>query len=408
LFDPGFKESDHGFCRLATAAAFASLLSYSIVLLITPAALNEVKRTYAESLTQLGMLQPTMMAGFFTAVIWAGGYSDRRGKLPTLVMGCSAMAAGTLAFGCAPTFALSLAATLLMGIGGGLCESTSMALLGDLYADSMRTSMMNLSQALFGLGAVVSPLAIGALLRAGLNWRLGYFGAAAVCAASAIISLVAMEMRRERIGEPKAREDGWRKLIRDRLVLWLSLGILLYVGAEIGLSNWLSVYFKTELGAPGPQAAASLSFLWVGIGAGRIVAARFAKYVSDFGLVCWTLGLSAGLAAGLVLCRTPIPALATAFALGFCFGPIFPTIVSRAGAAHTDQSGTVTSMVVACASVGAAVFPPVIGRAADSFGLRHALWICVAVLAIDLGMFVWIWARGAQRRKLCRTSTDLV
>lgn len=384
------------FRGLATAAAFAGLFAYAVVLFITPASNNEIARAYDASYGMLARLPLAVMAGFIPAVLFAGHYADRHGKLPTVFAGCVSMSLGLTLFGSTSSFAVLTVASLMMGIGGGLSESTAMALISDLYHDNRRTSMANLSQAAFSLGAVTSPFAIGWLLREGVSFRVGYFGAAVLCVLSAGVALSALLMRQER---PLARRDEgvrWQELLRDPLVLALSAGILLYVGAEIGQSNWLAVYFERYLGSAKSVAAASLSFMWFGIGLGRIAAAWASRYVRELSMIRLCLAGAAICQAVLLLVHAPYSGLAAAFGLGFFLGPVFPTIISCAGGAYPGRSGAVTATVVAAGATGGLIFPPGIGWAADSIGLRTALWTCFAILAVDVLMFLVVRTRTAS------------
>lgn len=283
-----------------------------------------------------------------------------------------------------------------MGLGGGLSESTCMALIADLYHESRRTAMANLSQAAFGVGAVISPLAIGWLLKLGVSFRIGYFGTALVCAISAAIAFSALSMRCETTRVESHINTRWKELIGDSLVLMLAFGIMLYVGAEIGQSQWLAVYFQQGLNAKRELAAWSLSFMWLGILTGRVAGALASKIVSEIALIRLCLILSAlSQSALLLLTDSPIFGLVLVFLFGFFLGPVFPTIVSCASGAYPSRSGTVTSIVVAAVALGAAIFPPAIGWAADFVGLKTALWTCIAILSIDAGMF-------AAMRSVCR------
>jgi FHS family glucose/mannose:H+ symporter-like MFS transporter len=399
------------FRGLATVAVFASLMSYAVVLLITPACNNEIAASYHVSLGQLGELTLATMLGFFVTVIPAGRFADRRGKLPSMLAGCLAMTAGALLFAQTTDFRLAVVGTALFGIGGGLTEATSMALLADLYAGPRRTAMMNLSQAMFGVGAVVSPAGIGWLLRSGMSWRLGYVGAGAICAVCAGLNLAGLVMREERpVAHPTGGGPGLRARIRardvarDPIIVWLALGILLYVGAEIGQSTWLSMYFKRYLGAADAFAASSPSFMWVGIGIGRVAGAWVSRHMSELGLICWATALAAVGQAVLLMLGAPSASSGSAaspgwgaaatFALGLFLGPIFPTVISRASAAYPRGSGVVTAIVGAAGSLGAVIFPPTIGWIGDSIGLRTALWICVVVLCADLAVFMRMRAGG--------------
>ncbi len=381
------KKKSNRFRRLATAAAFASLFSYAATLFVTPASNNEIARTYSASLAMLARLALAIMVGFLSAVLFAGWYSDRRGKLPVIFAGCISMTLGLTIFGSAPSFDLLTIASFLMGLGGGLSESTCMALVADLYHESRRTAMANLSQASFGVGAVVSPLVVGWLLRSGINFRIGYFGTALVCAVSAAIAFAALSMRCEIPRVDNNTNTRWKSLIGDSLVMMLALGIMLYVGAEIGQSQWLAVYFRQNLGAKSELAAWSLSFMWFGILTGRVAGALVSKLISEIVLIRLCLIFSALSQSVLLLTNSPVCGLVFVFFLGFFLGPVFPTIVSCASGAHPLQSGTITSIVVAAGALGAAIFPPAIGWAADFIGLKTALWTCMAILLIDAGMF---------------------
>lgn len=386
---PAVHKSEYYYRGLATAAAFASLFSYAVVLIITQSLNNQVQARYDASLARLGWLAPSMMIGFFAAVLVGGHYSDRIGKLPLLLAGSLSMCAGAAVFGIAPTLGSAAGAMLVMGIGGGFAEGMASALITDLYAGPRRSSVMNLAQAAFGAGAVIVPMATGSLIAVGADWRLAYFATALLCLLSAAATTAALLMRVERpVGSHAG--NGWARILMDPLVVMLSLGILLYVGAELGQSNWMSVFFRRALKASASVAAMSVAPMWLGITAGRVLAAIVLRRMSEFSLLCWALGLGAAAQAALLLSRSPEWGLAAAFAVGLFFGPVWPTIVSRAGAAYPDRTGLVTGIVVSVGALGAAVFPAVVGAAADSAGIRAALWICVLATLADFAVFCYL------------------
>jgi MFS transporter, FHS family, glucose/mannose:H+ symporter len=389
------RERVESYRRLATAAAFASLFAYAIVLIITQSLNNEVSEHYHTSFSQLGWLAPALMGGFFVAVLVGGHYSDRIGKLPLLMLGCMSMCAGALIFGAAPSFAIAAAGMIVMGIGGGFSEGTASALVTDLYTGPRRASMMNLAQAAFGAGAILVPLATGTLLKMKLDWRLAYYGTAAICFATGLLTLAALLRGVERpVGVHG--DGGWRKVLTDPVVLMLSVGIMLYVGAELGQSNWLAVYFRRELHASASFSAKSLSSMWLGILVGRVLGARALKYLSDYALLCWSATLGILAVCALLLVQSPIAGLFATFAVGLFFGPVWPTIVSRAGAAYPTQTGLVTAVVISLGSIGGGLFPRLIGGAADAFGIRSALWMCVFLLMIALSIFLVLRARQGE------------
>ncbi|MHB9035842.1 MAG: MFS transporter [Armatimonadota bacterium] len=381
------RQVDTRYRRIATAAAFASLFAYAVVMTVVPASLTEIGRTYGVSATKLGWLFRLSMLGFLVAVIIGGRYADGRGKMPPMAFGCVLMAAGMLLFARAGSFNAALAAMVLAGIGGGLAEGLSVAAISDLYGGPNRTAMVNLSQVVFAVGAVTAPAATAHLLSKGVDWRDAFFGAAAVSAAAALVTLVVVSTRKEKPVMRACQDSGWRRVVKDPFVLWLSLGVMLYVSAEIGVASWIAKYLADDLSASVPLAAASVAVFWLGIGLGRSSAAWAAKHMSDVSLIGASLTLGALCSAGLLLAPNPTTAIVMVLLYGICMGPVWPTIMSCAGGAHPAQSGTVIGIVAASGALGAAIVPPLIGRVADAASLRVGLWMCVAILVVNAVLF---------------------
>lgn len=391
--------ADHESCvfrRYAAAAAFASLFAFALSVTVLPAAANEVIAQICHGSNALfGWIYPVWTVGFFICVLIGGRYADKRGKLPVMFAGCLLMGAGAYLFARAPGYYVALAAVLVMGAGGAFTEAISMALVADVFG-TRRTAMLNIAQLLFATGAVIGPLATASMLAQHVDWRWAFIGTAAVCLLAAVVCLVSAARREER---PLAHqhEGDWRKLIRDRLILLFSLGILLYVAAETGQASWLAVYFKQHLKSQGQIAASTVAIFWAGIGVGRGTAAWLSRHVSDYSLICWSLGLAALLEAALLLSPSPGLALASVVLLGFSLGPVWPTIISRAGAAHPMESGVVVAIVVSAGGLGAALLPPAIGQVADAMGLWPALWMCFVCSAVNFVLFFRLWRRTRAR-----------
>lgn len=380
--------AERRFRALACACSFAALVCFASALTITPASLNEIAREFGVGASKLGGLFLAVTAGFLAGVTAAGRFSDRFGKLPFISLGCLLLAAGLVAFGHSHGYLSALASTILIGAGGGFSESSAMALVGDLYVGRRRTAMLNWAQAVFGIGAVLAPVMIAALLRFGFGWRTGYFLAAAAPALSSVVALAVAAARREKRVGHRAGEKGPRAVLSDPLVLRCSLAILLYVGAECGTAHWLAKYFRTELGASAPLAASGPAFFWGGVAAGRAAGAWVSGLLSEVSLSRWAIALAAAFQVVLLVSDSPLLGLPSAIAVGFFLGPVFPTIVGLAGAAHPGRSGAAAAAVIFSGAVGAAVFPPMVGGLADLTGLRAALWVCAAVLAVDLALLL--------------------
>lgn len=381
-------QTSHGYRRLAAAAAVAGLFTYALAVTITPAAINQISPICHNSDALVGWLFRVSMAGFFVCVLLGGRYSDKHGKLPVLLVGCVLMALGSFGFARVTTYPMALAMALIMGAGGGFAEAIAMGVIADVTSADRRTSTMNYAQVFFAAGAVFGPLGVTWLLAANTDyWRWAFTGTAVICVLAALTAFTAIAKREEKpVGQAHAGE--WKALLKDRLVLTLSLGILLYVAAECGQASWLAKYFKNDFGTTDPVAAATVALFWGGIGLGRLFATWTSKHLSDYAIICIAHGFALVCQVALLVTHSPILALIAVPLLGFGLAPGWPTIVSRASALHPKQSGTVVGIVVSAGALGAAIFPAAIGQAADYIGIRHALWICVALIAANLCIFI--------------------
>ncbi|QRW18318.1 major facilitator superfamily transporter [Rhizoctonia solani] len=107
-----------------------------------------------------------------------GSMSGSRRSLPRDNRGSSRLniagllyAGGSLLISFAPPFPLVITGLGLMGFGGGFYE----ACLTSIVSHFDNSKFMNILYAFFGLGALVSPFIIGALVKAGVPWNTYYW-----------------------------------------------------------------------------------------------------------------------------------------------------------------------------------------------------------------------------------------
>ena len=337
------------------------------------------------------------MVGFIAAVLLGGRYSDKIGKLPVLLVGCVLMSIGSLGFARVTTYPAAMIMSIVMGAGGGFAEAIAMGIIADVTSANRRTSVMNYAQVFFAIGAVAGPLLVTWLIAINIEyWRWSFIITAVGCIVAAVAVAAALSKREERpVGETHHGE--WKTLLKDRTVMTLSLGVLFYVAAESGQSSWLARYFRDDLSTSAPMAAATVAFFWTGIGVGRYFAVWTARFMSDYAIVCLAHGLALIFQVTLLITHSTNVALVSVIMLGFALGPGWPTIVSRASALHPRQSGSVLAVVVSAGAVGAAIFPPAIGQAADHIGMRNALWTSPALLMANLIIFVPLLIKSRQQ-----------
>jgi FHS family L-fucose permease-like MFS transporter len=164
-----------------------------------------------------------------------------------------------------------------------------------------------------------------------------------------------------------------------------TLGIFLYVGAEVAIGSLIVNYMMQErvLGLDEASAGKLIAFYWGGALLGRFVGSAVLRAFSPGKVLAIN---AAGAIALLLVSANRCGALAACslLAIGLMNSIMFPTIFSLAceglGSRAADGSG-----VVCVAIVGGAVIPPLTGHVADISGsLGFALLVpalCYAVIA---------------------------
>ena len=382
------KDYSDGYRKLAILSAIGGLVCYALIYTIFAAAINQISPICHDSDTLIGWLFRVSMAAFVVCVLLGGRYSDKIGKLPVLFVGCLLMGLGTLGFGRINTFPMAIIMSLVMGAGGGFTEAIAVGIIADVTSPHKRTSIMNYAQVFFAVGAVVGPLFVTWLIAVDVGyWRWAFVITALTCLVAAGVVGITIGKREERpVGGSETID--WKPLLRDRSIFLLSLGVLFYVSAESGQASWLARYFKDDIGSLAPVAAATVALFWGGIGTGRYFAVWTARHLSDYAIIVVAHAFALICQVTLLITRSEGVGLVAAGLLGFALGPGWPTIVSRASALHPRQSGTVLAVVVSAGAIGAAIFPPAIGQAADHIGMRNALWVCALFIVANLVIFV--------------------
>ena len=142
----------------------------------------EVIRTFDRSLTAAGSFQYATMGGIAVAALLLAHLADRIGRRITIIAGLTLFAAACLLFTVGRSF---LFFAMLMGLSGvaiGIFKTGALALIGDLSSSTKQhTSIMNMLEGFFGIGAIVGPAVLAGLLARGLSWTWLYVLAGTVC-----------------------------------------------------------------------------------------------------------------------------------------------------------------------------------------------------------------------------------
>jgi len=355
-------------------------------------------------------------AGFVLAGLHSGTLVRRFGFRGALAAGGGAYVLAGLYLATRPPFAAFMLAQVIFGYGTGMFESVLNAYLASL-PDTR--ALLNRLHAFFGVGALLGPVLAAGLVSLA-SWTVVYLVLAAACVPLLAGILVSYPGQRgpgpavrpapsapaaPDVPEPPAPPAGGLlgAALRDRGVLLGTVLLAVYVGLEIGVGNWGFSYLVEGRGLSASLAGYSVSGYWLGLTAGRFLispaAARARVSTATMMYACMT-GVTA-VAALAWLAPSPGLAVAALVLLGFCLGPIFPTMMAIVPQLTQERlAPSAIGVMNAGSVVGGAGLPWLAGVITQSGGI----WMLLP-FSVTLGVLQLAAWRPVARRITPRLAT---
>jgi fucose permease len=261
---------------------------------------------------------------------------------------------------------------------------------------------LNLVNAMFGVGAIVSPALVGASLMA---WKTGLpaLWVSPVAAAACAVLLLPQLARGGRHRKPPVdapQGGGIAALLSSGLVWATGLLLLCDVSIEICISTWLPKILESAMDVPLAYGAMAVSWFWLQVTIVRFVAAGISRRVSSRAMLRVCAGLCCLGAAAIVVAVAASDVFVAAAAvtlLGFGIGPVFPTVISVLRSAVPQDAGLATAVAAGTGNVGGALMPFLLGYLLAQEG---ALLASTLILAVAAALAILLAAvEGLSRRR---------
>ena len=366
------------------AGLFGAFTLFGTSMTIVGAALPRILADFGWSYGAAGAVIAASAAAYFLSSLASGRVLKRIGPKAGILIGLSACVLGLALFAATPSFMVNLLLNALIGAGQGLIEPT--VNLATLRMDAESSGRpMNLMHGAFAIGAVVGPIVLSVIMATALPWTLLF---RAIACLFALLGLAFAFMPFDRLDKPAREAPTSADSARPRrsAAYWLGFAcLLLYVGAELGISNWIAEYFVKIFSAEPAFASLTVSLFWIGLLAGRFgVPALYRGSRQDGVLVVSSLFL---VAATIALCAlgfattaisdgsnaAPSALMAPAaltFLAGLGCSIIYPTVISLVGISFREAQAEAISFAIAGGGVGLFVFPFAMSWLSQAYGIR--------------------------------------
>jgi fucose permease len=376
--------------------------TFGVVFTIIGASLPHIIGTFHWSYALTGAVLAANAVGYFISTFLCGIIVQRIAPKKVLVFGLVLGAVSMSLLFRWPSPWLNMGLNFCIGLCQGAIEVvTNLSVMRMERTGQSR--LLNMVHAAFSMGGIVGPAAVGLLLGAGGGGLTVFAATAGVLALMALLfglSLFPKTVQHD------GHERGALKLMLQPLLLLITLFLLLYVGAELGVSTWTAEFFVKVRGATPAAGAFALSLFWIGLLVGRFTLSVAYKGSRQEYIILWLSILSAA-GLGLVLLATSTWATAAAvFLTGLGFSGIYPLSVAIVGRYH--RSGVAVGAVTTGGGVGSFTFPFLMAVLAQTIGIRGGFWFYLGLTVVLIGLAAAIIRMtnrlGAQQKSTAESS----
>jgi fucose permease len=397
--------------RALFLSLFALFTLFGTSMTIIGATLPKILVNFHWNYLAAGIVLGAGAVAYFLSTFVAGYLVKHWAAKPTILLGLALVVAGLTFFAATPDPFANTLLSALIGLGqGGVEVGVNWS---TLRIDTRNTGRpMNLMHGAFAVGAILGPLAVSLLMQSGLDWTAVYRGMAV------IFVLLAVQMAFATLPpvEQKATEhDETPERLSANPAYWLSFfALLLYVGVELGISNWVAEYFVAVF-AYSPDASAMLvSLFWMGLLAGRFGVPLLYKGSHPDALL---VGLSAlatvSIALLMLLGYATHNAITNDIGKGLVFlaglgcSIYYPTVMTLLGKCFPHAQSQAIGFAATGGGIGSFIFPFLMSSVAQNWGIRagFATYGVFAAAMTVVGVWLALIAnKGKNTRPLSLSS----
>lgn len=383
--------------RLAVIAHIGFVI-IGVINTLLGALLPALSQSWQMNDAQAGYLFVAQSAGGMLGASLCGSGVRRFGFPRLLQAGFALMAASLLALSVSG-YAAGAVALVFCGVSLGLTIPTTNLLIAELYSER-RAAALNVLNLAWGVGAVVSPLYVAALVR---DNRI----ALPVVLLAALLLPILLLMARAAPPTLHTTTADTKEPITSSLRHWLEPYALLTaavvffcVGTESGVGGWLASYAqRMDASADAYWALAQAGF-WAGLLCGRALAPFILRKVAELQLIFGGL-LLALLGMGVILSSRQTAGVAIgALVAGLGMAAVFPTTIAVFTERLGARASAMTGALFMLAGLGAAVVPWVVGQISALYddlksGIVTLLFSILMLIALQAAILL----RSRRRRR---------
>ena len=369
-------------------AACAGMAFFGVTMLSMAPILGKLNQVVGESALAL---PSTLSIGIILGTVLFGPVVDRFGYKGLLIVSSVLALAGIQGLARFVQVGLLHGSMFCLGLGGGVLNGLTNALVSDIYDDDRRGGR---------LGVLGAFYCIGALLWTLLNYFIPDYSLP-LDAVSAVMALFIVFFCLTDFPKAKPSENiSLNKslgLLKYPALLLFAVVLFFQSGFE-GCSGSFTVEFFTRT-TPMDTKAATLAMTWFTIGmmSGRFPLGAIQRRLKSLGTLYVYMGIALLGVVLFTLCNGAVGACAAMTLIGFGVGATYPVVLNYIGGTFRDRSGTAMSMAIFIGLLGQFTFNRLSGNA-FAVGRYATLPALLFTAAVAIMVIVPIALRAAKTK----------
>lgn len=361
------------------AAAFAGMTFFGVAFVIMGAVLPSLIEKFSLDTSSASTLAGVLPLGILLGSILFGPVIDRFGYKSLIIISSILTIAGLELLAFSESTLQARIAVFITGVGGGILNGLTNALVSDVSKDNNRASNLSILGVFYTIGAIAMPL-----LFATLSEKLPYdtiVARAGIFMAIPVIFYLFVSFPRAKYNQGIPLKKIFA-LLKEPFLIIMSFTLFFQSGLEGISNNWIPTFLEEQAGADREAAMFSLTTIILGMGVGRLLLGFLLRKISNRVVLATSMALSATGMAIVVLSSSTILSLTGTFIMGFGFASTFPVILGELGKKYREMSGTAFSIALVIALTGNTLLNLLVGIVRLNY--FHIMVIACTIIIITL------------------------
>jgi fucose permease len=346
-----------------TISSFVSMFFLGVGATIVGAAATNIGLTPF----QIGLLLAVQNVGFMLAVTVSGAVGDTYEKPKILLIGSLVTAASYAAFYRWEPFLLNLLVMFFIGTGIGTYEGVTDAMLLDIH-DERENFYINVNHFFVTFGSLMITLYLTFLQ---MNWRVSLTQSAIVVLLLAVFFSLTRAAKKEGHVDPLSKRVNF--LLQQPVVGILFVATICSVGMEYCVVGIMTTYLMELRGFTQVTSKIGLIIFLGGIATGRLLVGFFTKKHWIFTNILLLFGFATVFSAILYYIDWGAATYVIVFVTGLTVSSLLPLVITFAGLAYKEMSGTVLGIIKIGIAVGGILIPSLFSLLSKYLSLQAAL-----------------------------------